>query len=61
VSVMYVCMYVYRGSLKVAPMTEKMRSNSLAWYVIPREAIHLTKVMSMNIDGYPSRGQPKKR
>lgn len=53
-----------RGSLKVAPVTEKMRSNRLAWYghVMRREESHVTrKVMNMNVDGYRSRGRPKKR
>jgi hypothetical protein len=54
----------FRGSLKVAPGTEKMRSNRLAWYghVMRRDESHITKrVMSMNVDGCPSRGRPKKR
>jgi hypothetical protein len=53
-----------RGSLKVAPETEKMRSNRLAWYghVMRMEESHITKrVMRMNVDGHPSRGRPKKR
>jgi hypothetical protein len=53
-----------RGSLKVAPVTEKMRSKGLAWYghVIRRDESHITKrEMSMNVDGHPSRGPPKKR
>jgi hypothetical protein len=52
-----------RGSLKVAPVTEKMRSNRLAWYghVMRRDQIHITKrVISMNVDVHPSRGRPKK-
>jgi hypothetical protein len=47
-----------RGSLKVAPVSEKMRSNRLAWYghVIRRDESHITKiVMSMNVD------RPRKR
>jgi hypothetical protein len=47
-----------RGSLKVAPVTE----NRLDWYghVMRRDKNHITKrVMSMNIDGHPSRDRPK--
>jgi hypothetical protein len=53
-----------RGSLKVAPVFEKMRSNRLAWYghVMRRDESQITKrVMSMNVDGNPSRGRPRKR
>jgi hypothetical protein len=53
-----------RGSLKVVPETEKMRSNRLAWYghVKRMDESHITKgVLSMNVDGHPSRGCPKKR
>jgi hypothetical protein len=53
-----------RGSLKVAPVSEKMRSNRLAWYerVMRRAESHITKrVMTMNVDGHPSRGRPRKR
>jgi hypothetical protein len=41
---------------------EKMRSNRLAWYghVMRRDEGHIT-VISMNVDGHPSRGQPWKR
>jgi hypothetical protein len=52
-----------RGSLKVAPVTEKIRSKRLAWYghVLWRDESPITKrVMSINVDGYP-RGRPKKR
>jgi hypothetical protein len=39
--------------LKVAPVTEN---------VMRRDESHITKrVMSMNVDGHPSRGRPKKR
>jgi hypothetical protein len=41
-----------RGSLKVAPVTERMRSNRLAKYghVMQRDESHITKrVMSMNV------------
>jgi hypothetical protein len=41
-----------------------MRSNRLAWYghVMQKDKSHITKrVMSMNVDRYPSRGRPKKR
>jgi hypothetical protein len=44
-----------RGSLKVTPVFEKMRSNKLAWYrhVIQRDENHITKrVMTMNVDGH---------
>jgi hypothetical protein len=53
-----------RGSLKVAPVTEKMRSKRLAWYehVMQRDESHIIKrVMSMNVDGHPRRGRPMKR
>jgi hypothetical protein len=51
-----------RGSLKVAPVTEKMRSNRLAWYGHLMRRDDITKIMmSMNVDGHPSRGRPKKR
>jgi hypothetical protein len=53
-----------RGSLKVAPVTEKMRSNRLAWYGhgMRRDESHITKrVMSMNVDGHTRRGRHKKR
>jgi hypothetical protein len=53
-----------RGSLKVAPVTEKMRSNMLAWYghIMRRDESRITKrAMSMNVDGHPRRGRPKKR
>jgi hypothetical protein len=49
-----------RGSLKVAPVFEKMRSNRLAWYghVLQRDENRITKrVMSMNVDGHPSEGR----
>jgi predicted 2-oxoglutarate/Fe(II)-dependent dioxygenase YbiX len=42
-----------RGSLKVAPVTEKMRSNRFAWYehVIRKDESHITKrMMSMNLE-----------
>jgi hypothetical protein len=54
-------MYI-KISLKVAPVTEKIRSNRLAWYdlVMRRNESHIKKrVMSMNVDGYSSRGRPK--
>jgi hypothetical protein len=41
-----------------------MKSNRLAWYghLIRRDESHITKrVMSMNVDGHPRRGRPKKR
>jgi hypothetical protein len=53
-----------RESLKVAPVTEKMRNNRLAWFghVMRRDKSHMIKrVMGMNVDGHPSRGQPNKR
>jgi hypothetical protein len=46
------------GSIKIAPLTEKMRSNRLALYghVMRRDESHITKrVMSMNVDGHPRR------
>jgi hypothetical protein len=57
-------MNIIRGSLKVAPVPEKMKSNRLAWYglVIGRDENQITKrVMSMNVDGHLSKGCPKKR
>jgi hypothetical protein len=53
-----------RGSLKVAPVFEKMRSNRLAWYgyVMRRDGSHITKrVMTMNVDGHSSRCRSRKR
>jgi hypothetical protein len=53
-----------RGSLKVAPVSDKMRSNRLAWYghVMRKDESHITKrVMTMNVDGYPRRGWPRKK
>jgi hypothetical protein len=44
-----------RGSLKVALVTEKMRSNRLAWYglVMRRDENDITKrAMSINVDGH---------
>jgi hypothetical protein len=38
--------------------------NRLAWYghVVRRDESHITKkVMTMNVDGQPSRGRPRKR
>ncbi|KAJ8709706.1 hypothetical protein PYW08_009710 [Mythimna loreyi] len=52
-----------RGSLKVAPVTEKLRGNRLSWYghVKRRDETHVTKkAMSMNVDGWRGRGRPKK-
>jgi hypothetical protein len=53
-------MMLIRGGFKVAPMTTKMRSYSLAWYghVMRKDEIHIMKrVMSMNVDGHPRRGR----
>jgi hypothetical protein len=51
-----------RASFKVALVFEKMRSNRLTWHVMRRDGSHITKrVMSMNVNGHPSRDQPKKR
>ena len=47
-----------RGSLKVAPVTEKLRGNRLSWYghVMRRNESHaVRKVLSMNMDGYKGR------
>jgi spore germination protein YaaH len=52
-----------RESLKVAPVTEKMRSNRLPWYghVMRGNESHITKrVMIMNVDGHRNRGKPMK-
>jgi hypothetical protein len=53
-----------RAILKAASVFEKLRSNRLAWYghVTLRDESHITKrVMSMNVDGHPSRGRPRKK
>ena len=53
-----------RGSLKVAPVTEKLKGNCLAWYghVKRRGETRVTKrVMNVNVDGWRGRGSPKKR
>jgi hypothetical protein len=50
--------------LKVAPVSEKIRSNRLAWYehVMRKDESHITKrVMTMNVNGHPRRGRPRKR
>jgi hypothetical protein len=52
-----------KESLKVTPVTEKIRSNKLAWYghVMRRDVSHITiRVMSMKVNGHPRRGRPKK-
>ena len=49
-----------RGSLKVAPVTEKLCGNRLSWYehVMRRDEENVVrKVLSMNVDGYMSRGR----
>jgi hypothetical protein len=41
-----------------------MRSSRLAWYrhVMRRDESHITKIlMSINVDGHPIRGRPRKR
>jgi hypothetical protein len=51
-----------RGSLKVAPVTEKMKSKwvSLVWVRYAENESHITKrVMSMNVGGHSRRGRPK--
>ncbi|PZC75290.1 hypothetical protein B5X24_HaOG206492 [Helicoverpa armigera] len=53
-----------RGSLKVAPVTEKMRGQRLSWYghVMRRCERPATKsVLSMNVEGWSGRGRPRKR
>jgi hypothetical protein len=52
-----------RGSLKVAPVTEKKRSNRLSWYGhVIRSESNITKIMmSMNVYGHPGRDRPTKR
>ncbi|XP_063532819.1 uncharacterized protein LOC134743355 [Cydia strobilella] len=53
-----------RGSLKVAPVTEKIRSSRLAWYghVMRRDECHIGKrMLEMNVDGRRAYGRPKKR
>jgi preprotein translocase subunit SecA len=45
-------------------VSEKMTSNRLAWYghVMQRDESYITKrVMTMIVDGYPSRDRPRKR
>lgn len=53
-----------RGSLKVAPVIDKMRGNRLTWYghVMRRNECYVgKKVLNLNVDGYVGRGRPKKR
>jgi hypothetical protein len=53
-----------KEKLKVAPVIEKMRSNRSALYghVMRRdESLIIKRVMTMNVDGHPSRGRPRKR
>jgi hypothetical protein len=53
-----------RGSLKVAPIAEKLRANRLRWYghVMRRDDSHVTRrVLSMNVEGCKRRGRPRKR
>ena len=48
----------------MAPVTEKLCGNRLSWYghVMRRDEENVVrKVLSMNVDGYMSRGRPKKR
>ncbi|XP_062527382.1 androgen-induced gene 1 protein isoform X2 [Bombyx mori] len=50
--------------LKVAPVTEKLRSARLGWYghVMRRNENEVGKrVLTMNVDGYRGRGRPKKK
>lgn len=47
-----------RGSLKVVPVDEKLRSNGLIWYghVMRRDEQNIDKkVLSTEVDGYKSR------
>lgn len=53
-----------RGSLKVAPVNEKLRGSRLAWFghVMRRNEWHVTKrSLNLNVEGYRGRGRPKKR
>jgi hypothetical protein len=52
-----------RRSLKVAPITEKLKGNRLSWYGhVMREENHVTRrAMNMNVEGWRGRGRPKKR
>ncbi|KAJ8720942.1 hypothetical protein PYW08_006407 [Mythimna loreyi] len=53
-----------RGSLKVAPVTEKLKENRLSrsGHVKRRDETHVTKrVLSLHVDGWRGRGRPKKR
>ena len=48
----------------MAQVTEKLCGNRLSWYghVLRRNEENVVRrVLSMNIDGYMSRGRPKKR
>ncbi|KAJ8712229.1 hypothetical protein PYW07_015359 [Mythimna separata] len=51
-----------RGSLKVAPVTEKLEGNGLSWYERRRDETHVTKrVLNLHVDGWKGIGRPKKR
>jgi hypothetical protein len=53
-----------RVSLKVAPITEKLKGNLLSWYghMMRREKNHVTRrVMKMNVEGWRGRGRPKQK
>ncbi|KAJ8733615.1 hypothetical protein PYW07_014166 [Mythimna separata] len=53
-----------RGSLRVAPVTEKFKGNRLYWYghVKRRDEMHVTKrVLNLQVDVWRGSGRPKKR
>jgi hypothetical protein len=48
-----------RGSLKLAPITDKLKGKRLSWYrhVMRREENHVTRrVMNMNVEEWRRRG-----
>ncbi|KAJ8729865.1 hypothetical protein PYW07_016903 [Mythimna separata] len=50
-----------RGSLKVVPVTEKLKGNRLSWYgqVKRRDEMHVTKRnLNLQVDGWRGRGRP---
>lgn len=50
-----------RGSLKVAPVTEKLKGNPLSWYGHVRRRDETQAVINLHVEGWRGRGRPKKR